>query len=151
MYVILDNLFTSLYPSSFIYKMEKIRASITLEYYKTWVIPQEIHSKPRTYWISLVIINFPTIILNTQDKYFHFIEKEIDFTVTSLTKIRVLILWWCWKYNINLQTPNSNTNAKSWLIGKDPDAGRDWGQEKKGMTEDEMSGWHHQLNGHEFE
>ena len=42
-------------------------------------------------------------------------------------------------------------HAKSWLIGKDPDAGRDWGQEEKGMTEDEMAGWHHQLNGHEFE
>ena len=34
---------------------------------------------------------------------------------------------------------------------KDPDAGRDWGQEEKGMTEDEMAGWHHQLDGHEFE
>ena len=34
-------------------------------------------------------------------------------------------------------------HAKSWLIGKDPDAGRDWGQEEKGMTEDEMAGWHH--------
>ena len=42
-------------------------------------------------------------------------------------------------------------HAKSWLIGKDPDAGRDWGQEEKGMTEDEMAGWHHRLNGHEFE
>ena len=42
-------------------------------------------------------------------------------------------------------------DAKSFLIGKDPDAGRDWGQEKKGTTEDEMTGWHHQLNGHEFE
>ena len=41
-------------------------------------------------------------------------------------------------------------NAKSWLIEKDPDAGRDWGQEK-GTTEDEMAGWHHQLDGHEFE
>ena len=37
------------------------------------------------------------------------------------------------------------------LIGKDPDAGRDWGQEEKGMTEDEIAGWHHQLDGHEFE
>ena len=36
-------------------------------------------------------------------------------------------------------------------IGKDPDAGRDWGQEEKGTTKDEMAGWHHQLNGHEFE
>ena len=41
--------------------------------------------------------------------------------------------------------------AKNWLIGKDPDAGKDWGQEKKGMTEDEMVGWHHRLDGHEFE
>ena len=42
-------------------------------------------------------------------------------------------------------------DAKSWLFGKDPDAGRDWGQEEKGMTEDEMAGWHHRLDGHEFE
>ena len=42
-------------------------------------------------------------------------------------------------------------HMKSWLIGKDPDAGRDWGQEEKGTTEDEMAGWHHQLDGHEFE
>ena len=39
-------------------------------------------------------------------------------------------------------------DAKSWLIRKDPDAGKDWGQEEKGMTEDKMVGWHHQLNGH---
>ena len=42
-------------------------------------------------------------------------------------------------------------HAKSWLIGKDPDARRDWGQEEKGTTEDEMAGWHHWLNRHEFE
>ena len=41
--------------------------------------------------------------------------------------------------------------SKSWLIGKDPNAGKDWGQEEKRVTEDEMVGWHHQLNGHEFE
>ena len=41
-------------------------------------------------------------------------------------------------------------HAKSWLIGKDSDAGRDSGQEEKGTTEDEMAGWHHQLDGHEF-
>ena len=41
-------------------------------------------------------------------------------------------------------------HAKSWLIGKDPDAGRDWGQEEKGTTEGEMVGWHHQLSGDEF-
>ena len=42
-------------------------------------------------------------------------------------------------------------HAKSWLIGKDSDAGRDWGQEEKGTTEDEIAGWHHWLNGHESE
>ena len=42
-------------------------------------------------------------------------------------------------------------HVKSWLTGKDSDAGKDWGQEEKGMTEDEMAGWHHQLNGCEFE
>ena len=42
-------------------------------------------------------------------------------------------------------------DANSWLIGKDPDAGKDWGQEEKGMTEDEMVGWHHWLDGHGFE
>ena len=41
-------------------------------------------------------------------------------------------------------------DAKSWLMWKEPDAGKDWGQEEKGMTEDEMVRWHHWLNGHEF-
>ena len=48
---------------------------------------------------------------------------------------------WCWSWN-------SNTLAtwwKSWLIGKYPDAGRDWGQEEKGTTEDGMAGWHHSM------
>ena len=42
-------------------------------------------------------------------------------------------------------------DAKNWLIGKEPDAGKDWRQEEKGMTEDEMVGWHHWLHGYEFE
>ena len=42
-------------------------------------------------------------------------------------------------------------NVKNWLIWKDPNAGKDWRQEEKGMTEDEMVGWHHRLDGHEFE
>ena len=42
-------------------------------------------------------------------------------------------------------------HAKSYLFGKDSDAGRDWGQKEKGTTEDEMAEWHHQLNEHEFE
>ena len=42
-------------------------------------------------------------------------------------------------------------DAKSWLVWKDPDAGKDWAQEEKGTTEAEMAGWHHRLDGHEFE
>ena len=44
-----------------------------------------------------------------------------------------------------------NPDVKNWLIGRAPDAGKDWRQEQKGMTKDEMAGWHHQLDGHEFE
>ena len=42
-------------------------------------------------------------------------------------------------------------DAKNWLIGKDPNAGKDWRQEEKGAIEDEIVGWHHRLNAHEFE
>ena len=42
-------------------------------------------------------------------------------------------------------------DAKNWLLGKDPDAGKDWGQEEKGTTEDKMVGWHYRLDRHEFE
>ena len=48
---------------------------------------------------------------------------------------------------LRLQPPD----VKSWLIWKDPNTGKEWRQEKKGMTEDEMIGWHHRLDGHEFE
>ena len=53
--------------------------------------------------------------------------------------------------NVEAETPILRSpDAKSWLIWKDPDSGKDWVKEEKGMTEDEMLGWHHQLNGHEF-
>ena len=64
-------------------------------------------------------------------------DQSLMFIGRNDAKAETLILW--------------PPHAKSWLIGKDPDAGRDWGQEEKGTTEDEMAGWHHQLNGHEFE
>ena len=53
--------------------------------------------------------------------------------------------------NVEAETPILwPPDAKSWLFGQDPDAGKDWSQEEKGMTEDEMVEWHHQLDGHEF-
>ena len=62
---------------------------------------------------------------------------------------------WSWiligRTDAELETPILwPPHAKTWLNGKDSDAGRDWGQEEKGMTEDEMAGWHHQLDVHEF-
>ena len=50
------------------------------------------------------------------------------------------------KLKLNTWPPD----VKNWLVGKDPDAGKDWRQEEKGMTEDEMVGWHHRLDGHGF-
>ena len=53
--------------------------------------------------------------------------------------------------DVEAETPVlSPPDARSWFIRKDPDAGKDWGQEEKGTTEDEMVGWHHQLSEHEF-
>ena len=63
-------------------------------------------------------------------------DQSWVFTGRTDVEAETLILW--------------PPDAKSWLIWKDPDAGKDWGQEKKGTTEDEMVGWHHRLNGHGF-
>ena len=58
----------------------------------------------------------------------------------------------CGRTDVEAETPILwPPDVKSQLIGKDSDAGRDWGQEEKGMAEDEMAGWHHRLDGHEFE
>ena len=68
----------------------------------------------------------------------------------SILKKSVLnIHWkdWCWSWNSNTLA----CDVKNWHIWKDPDAGKDWRQEEKGTTEDAMVGWHHLLNGHEFE
>ena len=59
---------------------------------------------------------------------------------------------WMMKLDAEAETPILwPPDVKKWLTGKDPVAGKDWGQEEKGTTEDEMVGWHHWLNGHEFE
>ena len=64
-------------------------------------------------------------------------NQSWTFIGRTVAKAETLILW--------------PSDVKSQLIGKDPDAGKDWRQKEKGTTEDEMFGWHHQLNGHEFE
>ena len=56
-----------------------------------------------------------------------------------------------WRTDAEAETPVLwPPDAMSWLTGKDPDAGKDWGRKEKGTTEEEMVGWHHWLNGHEF-
>ena len=66
-----------------------------------------------------------------------------------LKEIILNIHWkdWCWNKTPILWPPD----AKNWLTGRDPHAGKDWRQEQKRMTEDEMVEWHHWVNGHEFE
>ena len=60
----------------------------------------------------------------------------------------VMQIYNCVKTDVDAETPILwPPHAKIWLIGKDPKAGKDWGQEEKGTTEDEMAGWHHQLDG----
>ena len=55
------------------------------------------------------------------------------------------------RIDVEAETPTLwPPDVKSWIIGKDPDAGKDWGQEEKGTTEDEMVGWHHWHDGHGF-
>ena len=56
-----------------------------------------------------------------------------------------------WKDMLKLKLLYYGHLMQSQLIGKDPDAAKDWGQEEKGMTEDKIAGWHHRLNAHEFE
>ena len=71
------------------------------------------------------------------DKEIQSILKEISSEYSSEELMLKLTLW--------------PPDAKNWLTGKEPDAGKDWWQEEKGMTEDEMVGGHYWLNGHEFE
>ena len=71
-----------------------------------------------------------------------------DPTSPSCRKSVLSIHWkeWCWNWNSNTLA----TWCEELTHLKDPDDGKDWGQEEKGMTEDEMVGWHHRFNGHEF-
>ena len=85
-------------------------------------------------WCWKILLRFPW----TARRLNQSILKEIspEYSLEELM-LKLQILW--------------PSDAKSRLIGKDPDAGKEWRQEEKGMTEDEMVGWHHWLNKHEFE
>ena len=104
---------------------------------KSWTIKKAEHQKIDAFelWYWRRLLRVPWTARRSNQS----ILKEISpgFIGRTDGEAEVPILW--------------PSHVKSWLIGKDLDAGRDWGQEEKGATEDEMAGWHHQLNGHEFE
>ena len=77
-------------------------------------------------------------------------NRSFIFYHNVLFIFKTFILY-CSRTVVEAETPILWTpDVKSWLIWKDPDAGKDWGQEEKGTMEDKMVGWHHQLNGHGF-
>ena len=94
---------------------------------------------PKNWWFWPVVLE-KTLESAVDYKEFHLVHSKGDqswvFFGRTDAKAETPKLW--------------PPHAKSWLIGKDSDAGRDWRQEEKGMTEDEMAGWHHRLDGHEF-
>ena len=83
-------------------------------------------------WISLQSEGLSRVFSNSTVQRHQFFSTQLSLWSDSH------IHTWLWP-----------PHAKSWLIGKDSDAGRDWGQEEKGTTEDEMAGWHYWLDGHE--
>ena len=127
-------------------------------------IKKQIQTLPKIVNIVKTIV-FPVVMYGCENQT---IKK------TEHQRIDALELW-CWRrlwivpwiarrsYQSILKEINPGTDAeaeapilwppdvKSWLIGKAPNAGKGWGQEEEGMTEDQMVGWHHWLNGHEFE
>jgi len=91
----------------------------------------EVIALPRVLWVTYVATNYEMI------NWVHSEDQPWDFFGRNDAKAETPVLW--------------PPHVKSWLIGKDSDAGRDWGQEEKGTTEDEMAGWHHWLDGCESE
>ena len=105
--------------------------------YESWTIKKAEHRRIDAFelWCWRRLLRVPW----TARKSNQSILKEINpwiFMGTTDAKAETPILW--------------PLDVKNWLIGKDPDAGKVWRPEEKGMTEDEMVGWHHRLNGHEF-
>ena len=80
------------------------------------------------------------------------LESPLDYKEIQPVHLKGNQSWvFIGRIHVEAETPKFwPSDAKSWLIWKDPDAGKEWGQEEKGTTEDEMVGRHHHLNGHEF-
>ena len=101
-----------------------------LEYKESWVL------KNRRFW---------TVVLEKT------LETPLDFKEVQPVHPKGDQSWvFTGKTLLKLKLRYFGHLMQSWLVWKNPDSGKDWGQEEKGMTEDEMVGWHHQLNGHGF-
>ena len=80
------------------------------------------------------------------------LESPLDYSEIKPVHPEANQSWIHWKDDAEAETPIiCPPDVKNWLIGKDPDAGKDWSREEKGMAEDEMVRWHYRLNGYEFE
>ena len=105
-----------------------------------WELDCEESWVPKNWWFWTVVLE-KTLESTLDCKDIQLVHSKGDqswvFFGKNDAKAEIPILW--------------PPQVKSWLIGKDSDAGRDWGQEEKGITEDEMAGWHQILDGHEFE
>ena len=107
-----------------------LSSCMDLDYKESWV------SKSWCFW-TVVLEKTPESPFNYKIQPVHPKGNQSwIFIGRTDAKVETLILW----------PPDAN----NWLIGKDPEPGKDWRQEEKGTTEDEMVGWHHWLNGHEF-
>ena len=103
---------------------------------KSWIIKKAVHGRIDSFkpWCWRRLFESPLDYKETQSVN---PKGNQSWIIIGRTDAEAAILWL--------------PHAKSWLIGKDPDTVKDWRQEEKGMTEDEMVGWHHRLDGHEFE
>ena len=106
---------------------------------ESWTIKKAEHKRIDTFelWCWRRLLRAPWTARRSNQSILKEISLEYSLEYWTDAEIETAILW--------------PPDVKNWLIWKDPDAGNDWRQEEKGTTEDEMVGWHHRLNGHEFE
>ena len=102
-----------------------------MDYKESWVL------KNWCFWTAVLEKTLESPLDCKEIQLVHSKDESWIFIGRTDAKAETPILW--------------QPHANNWLIWKDPDAGKDWGQEEKGMTENEMVGWHHWLYGHEFE
>ena len=118
------------------YFADKGPSSQSYSFFSSHVWMWELDYKENWYFWTVVLEKTPESLLDIKEIQPVHPKVNQSWIFTGRTDAETPILW--------------PPDAKNWLTGKDPDVGKDWRREK-GMTEDEMVGWHHRLNGHEFE